>query len=60
MLEYHVYIIGPEGPILRRIDLFCPDDEAAIGQACKFVDGHDVEVWQDTRKVTLIPCQRQE
>ena len=42
MNEYRAYIIGPDGRVLRRIDLFCVDDEAAKKQARQLIDGHDV------------------
>ena len=49
--EYRAYIIGPDGHVLRRIDLFCTDDDAAIRQAKQLVDGHDVELWQLDRRI---------
>ena len=49
--EYRAYIIGPDGHILWRIDLFCVDDDAAKKQAKQLVDGHDVELWQLDRQI---------
>jgi hypothetical protein len=51
MNEYCAYIIGPDGHILRRVDLFCADDDAAKDQAKQLVDGHDVELWQLGRRI---------
>jgi hypothetical protein len=51
MNEYRAYIIGPDGRVLRRIDLFCVDDEAAKKQARQLIDGHDVELWQFDRRI---------
>jgi hypothetical protein len=31
--------------------LACPDDEVAKEYAKQFVDGHDIELWQQDRKV---------
>jgi hypothetical protein len=31
--------------------LWCSDDDAAKAQAAPLVDGHDVELWQEGRKV---------
>ena len=42
MPEYRAYMIGPDGHIIKRIELVC-DDEAAKQQAKALVDGHDVE-----------------
>jgi len=49
--EYRAYIIGPDGHIERRIDLVCADDDAAKERAKALVDGHAIELWQETRKV---------
>ena len=49
--EYRAYIIGPDGHIQRRIDLFCADDDAAKVRAKAMVDGHAIELWQEARKV---------
>jgi hypothetical protein len=51
MTEYHAYIIGPDGHIQHRVDLFCVGDDAAKEQAKQLVDGHDVELWQLDRRI---------
>ena len=51
MPEYRAYMIGPDGHIIKRIELVC-DDEAAKQQAKALVDGHDVELWQEARRIT--------
>jgi hypothetical protein len=51
MQEYHAYIMGSDGHILKRIDLFCANDEVAKECAKQLVDGHDVEVWQSDRRI---------
>jgi hypothetical protein len=51
MVEYRAYIVSDDDHIVRAIDLQCPDDDAAKEHAKKFVDGHDVELWQLGRKV---------
>ncbi len=50
--EYRAYIIGPDGHVLRRVDLFCADDDAAKERARALVDGHDIELWQLDRRIT--------
>jgi hypothetical protein len=45
--------MGNDGHILRPVDLFCENDEAAKEQARQLVDGHDVELWQLDRKITV-------
>jgi hypothetical protein len=49
--EYRAYIVGPDGHIQRRIDLLCADDDAAKERAKALVDGHAIELWQESRKV---------
>jgi hypothetical protein len=51
MQGYSAYLIGPDGHIIRRIELICADDEAAKAEARKLADGHDIEVWQLGRMI---------
>lgn len=51
MAEYRAYIVGPDGHFLQRVDLVCPDDEAAKEHAKNLVDGHDVELWKGERPI---------
>jgi hypothetical protein len=51
MAEYRAYILAPDGRIMRPVDLECDDDDAAIKTARQLVDGHDVELWQGSRKI---------
>jgi hypothetical protein len=48
---YRAYIMGSDGHIADRIDLFCVDDREARERAKKFVDGRAVELWDGARKV---------
>ena len=50
MPEYRAYLIGPDGHIVKRIELVCADDETAKEQAKALVDGHDIELWQEARR----------
>ena len=51
MAGYRAYIIGIDGQFLRAIELVCPDDDTAKEYAKQLVDGQDVELWQDDRKI---------
>jgi hypothetical protein len=51
MSEYRVYVIGDDGHFLKVIQLDCADDEAATQSAKQLVDGKDIEVWQEERKI---------
>jgi hypothetical protein len=51
MAGYRAYIIGTDGHFLRAIELICPDDDSAKEYAKNLVDGHDVELWQQDRRI---------
>ena len=53
MQHYRAYIMGQDGQILSPVDLVCENDEDAKEQARKLVDGHDVELWQRDRKISV-------
>jgi hypothetical protein len=51
---YRVYTLGEDGHIVRRADIDCPHDEAAVERAQNLADGHAVELWEGTRLIALI------
>ena len=51
MQAYCAYIIGPDGHILTRIDLYCADEDEAKECAVRLVDGQNVELWQGERRI---------
>jgi hypothetical protein len=55
---YRTYLIGSNGHILRSVDVVCKNDAAAKEKAEQLVDGHDVELWQQERKVALFKHER--
>jgi hypothetical protein len=54
VVEYCVYLIGLDGRFYRSVPLDCVDDAAAVEQAKQLLDGHDIELWQLDRKVTML------
>ncbi len=54
MQDYRAYVLDQNGHVTQRHDFEFVDDEAAIIHARRFVDGHDVEVWQIDRVVKLL------
>lgn len=47
MPEYRFYLINADGHIAGPAEVVeCPDDIAAIKQAEKVLDGHDIEIWK--------------
>jgi hypothetical protein len=49
MTDYRVYFIGNDGHFVSAIRLDCPNDNAAIESAKQFINGHDIELWQQDR-----------
>ena len=54
MAFYRAYVIGRDGHIIKRHEFAASLDDAALKHAHQYVDGSDVEVWQDSRKVGLL------
>lgn len=57
MVYYRAYVVGVDGIFQAAHSLDCKDDEAAIEAAKQFVDGHDVEVWQQRRRVARLKAE---
>ena len=52
MPDYRVYIVDSDGHFYSSaVPLECADDSEAMEKAKRFVDGHDVELWQRDRKI---------
>jgi hypothetical protein len=51
MPVYRAYIVGRHDRAIGVVQLECIDDESAIKSATRFVDSHDVELWQTDRPV---------
>ena len=54
MRSYRVVFLDHNDHIKKVGLLVCPDDGVAIAEAKKLADGHDVEVWDDGRKVARL------
>lgn len=53
---YYAYVIGDGGHISNRIEVLCETDDEAIRCAERLVDGHAIELWQETRMIAkLLP-----
>ena len=55
MPEYRAYLVGPDDHILQCFELVCADDEAAKDRAKALANGYDIELWQEARKIAIIP-----
>ena len=54
MVYYRAYVVGSDDKFQIAHSLECENDEAAIEAARQFVDGNDVELWQQGRKVARL------
>jgi hypothetical protein len=54
MTDYRAYIVGPDGRFLTFEIVTADSDEQAVATAKKFVNGHDVEVWDLDRKIAVL------
>jgi len=58
MPDYRFYTIEQDGHITTpSAELHLPNDAAALSEAKKLVNGHDVEIWQGKRIVAKIKSQ---
>src|SRR5260370_1303882 len=42
------------GDFVSVIELDCPNDNEAIESARQFINGHDIELWQEDRKIAKL------
>ena len=54
MTYYRAYVVGTDGVFQTAHALDCKDDDAAVEAVKQYVDGHDVEVWQQNRRITRL------
>jgi hypothetical protein len=54
MPYYRAYIIGQDGHFKEAISIDCADDTTAVESAKQLVNGHDVELWHQSRLVTKL------
>ena len=51
MSGYYVCFTGDDGHVTDRVEIFAAHDEEAKQRAKQLVDGHAVELWQESRKI---------
>jgi hypothetical protein len=55
MSDYRFYMIGKDGHVNGPPTTHAlPNDSAALEEAKKLVNGHDVEIWQGPRLVAYV------
>jgi hypothetical protein len=55
--EYRAYVVGLDGHILSSREFVAADDDAALELTRQFVDGHDIELWNDERFVAKLEAR---
>jgi hypothetical protein len=58
MMEYRAYLLGENGHIIERIDLFGADEGTARARAATLAIDHDVELWERAKPVAIYRRQR--
>jgi hypothetical protein len=48
---YFAYLIGDDGHIRNRVEIACDDEGEARRCAKMLLDGHAVELWQESRLI---------
>jgi hypothetical protein len=52
---YRAFLVDPNGHIHVAHVLDCATDEQAMTAAEQYIDGHCVELWDRSRKITAFP-----
>jgi hypothetical protein len=53
MQDYRAFIIGPDGHVRDRVDLWCRTEDDAKERAKQLVNGYDVELWQRDHRIAV-------
>ncbi len=54
MPDYRAYVLNADNSFKTVRTFCCDDDDAAIAEATKQLDGHDIELWDQARKVATL------
>jgi hypothetical protein len=49
--SYRVYLIGPDGHIMNRVEMICEDDDSARERAKQLALDCRVELWKGARMI---------
>jgi hypothetical protein len=52
--EYRAFTVGNNGHFVGFEPIICDDDNQAIEQAKRLLDGHDIEIWCADRLVAKL------
>ena len=51
MQDYRVFVIGPDGHVIDPFEFWCRYDDEAKEKAKQLLDGQDIELWHQERKI---------
>jgi hypothetical protein len=54
MAAYRAFYVGSDGNFLKSFNLDCTSDDAAIEEARRLADGHDIELWSGPRMIATL------
>ncbi len=54
MPDYRAYVLNPDNTFRTVKTFSCDDDDKAIAEATKLLDGQDIELWDQGRKVATL------
>ena len=57
---YRAFLLGPDGHVFGRVDIYCDTEEEAKQRAQLLVDGHDVELWQEKRRIAVFEAKQRQ
>ena len=57
-MDYRAYIVSENGHFVGVHEIEAPDDDAALQEAKRYVDGLAIEVWHRERYVARIERKR--
>jgi hypothetical protein len=53
-----VFVINSDGHVIDRFEFWCLDDDEAKEKAKQLLDGQDIELWHQARKIAEFKCER--
>jgi hypothetical protein len=59
VIAYRLYTLARDGKVSASPRIVeCKDDDEALEIARRYVDGHDIEIWRDNKRVGLIASKK--
>jgi len=58
MEDYRVYLLGPDGHVVQRVDIVCSDEDTAKERAQQLAQDNAIELWQGDRKIAVYQADR--